>query len=143
MLTDIIWLVSEAPDATNPVTEAGDVNWKETQRWVYADAPSVGQSEFYQAAAVGLKPELKFVLQDYLDYGGEKRIRYAPFGSDTFREYEVLRTYRNGNRLELTVTATVNNPAVEDPDTPTPEPTPTPTPDPEPTPEPTPDPEEE
>lgn len=130
MLTDIIWLVSRTPSSSDPITEAGDVTYTETQRWVYADAPSVGQSEFYQAAAAGLKPELKFVLQDWLDYGGEKTVRYCPYGSAEYREYTVLRTYRNGNRLELTVVATVNNPAVTDPDAPTPitNPTPTPTP---------------
>lgn len=68
-----------------------------TERQVFAQVKSIGQSEFYQAQAEGLKPELKFVLADYGDYQGEKEIEYDN------KIYSVLRTYRTGNQIEITV----------------------------------------
>ena len=44
---------------------------EEVQREVFMRLASIGQSEFYQAQATDLKPELKFVLEDYLDYEDE------------------------------------------------------------------------
>ena len=66
------------------------------------DESGDGAKEFYQAAATGLKPEIKFVLTDYLDYEGEKLVRYED------GVYHVLRTYRNGQELELTCYSEVN-----------------------------------
>ena len=70
-------------------------------RKVFAELKSIGQSEFYQAQAVGLKPEIKFVLPDYLEYSNEQIVRFQEFGKDTEEEYTVLRTYRNNNLIEL------------------------------------------
>lgn len=67
------------------------------QRELVATLRSIGQSEFYQAHAAGYKPELKFVLADYLDYNGEDLIKHD--GS----LYRVLRTFRNGLELEIVV----------------------------------------
>ena len=64
---------------------------------VFAELRSIGQSEFYQAQATGYKPELKFVLADYLDYNGETLIEY------TGTLYRVLRTFRAGQALEIVV----------------------------------------
>lgn len=68
-----------------------------TERAVFAGLKSIGQSEFYQAQADGLKPELKFILSDYLDYQGEKEIEHEG------KIYNVLRTYRDGKKIEITV----------------------------------------
>lgn len=68
-----------------------------TDRPVFAGLKSIGQSEFYQAQADGLKPQLKFILSDYLDYQGEKEIEYDS------KIYNVLRTYRDGKKIEITV----------------------------------------
>lgn len=65
------------------------------QRDLVATLRSIGQSEFYQAHAVGYKPELKFVLADYLDYNGEDLVKHEG------RLYRVLRTFRNGLELEI------------------------------------------
>lgn len=73
------------------------------RREVFARSMSIGQMEFYQAQAQGLKPEMKFELADYLDYADEKEIEYEG------KRYSVLRTYRNGRRLEITVYGGVNN----------------------------------
>lgn len=80
----------------------GDPVTTETSREVFAKLGSIGQKEFYQAHAVGLQPELKFVLADYLDYDGETLVEYNG------QRYRVLRTYRNGLELELTVYREVN-----------------------------------
>ena len=80
----------------------GDPVTTESRREVFAKLGSIGQKEFYQAHAVGLQPELKFVLADYLDYDGETLIEYNG------QRYRVLRTYRAGLELELTVYREVN-----------------------------------
>ena len=67
------------------------------QQDLVATLRSIGQSEFYQAHAAGYKPELKFVLADYLDYNGEDLVKH----DGTL--YRVLRTFRNGLELELVV----------------------------------------
>lgn len=96
MYDNVITFVSEA----KTVDEYGDSVVTETKRNVFAELKSIGQSEFYQAQAVGLKPEIKFVIADFLDYQNEQKILYAPFNG-TEEEYTVLRTYRTGNSLEL------------------------------------------
>lgn len=87
---------------TQGVDDYGDPVAKEATREVFAKLGSIGQKEFYQAHAVGLRPELKFVLADYLDYSDEPIVEYEG------QRYRVLRTYRNGQHLELTVYREVN-----------------------------------
>ena len=69
----------------------------ETSRTVLCSLRSIGQSEFYEASARDFYPELKFVLADYLDYDNEQLVEYNG------QRYSVLRTYRAGQELELTV----------------------------------------
>ena len=80
----------------------GDPVAAETTREVFGRLGSIGQSEFYQAHAVGLKPELKFILADYLDYENETEVEHHG------QRYRVLRTFRNGQELELTLYQEVN-----------------------------------
>ena len=87
---------------TQGVDDYGDSVITETTREVFAKLGSIGQKEFYQAHAVGLQPELKFVLADYLDYDGESLVQHDG------QHYRVLRTYRKGQELELTVYREVN-----------------------------------
>ena len=68
-----------------------------SSRDVLCGLRSVGLTEFYQAQATNYRPELKFVLADYLDYQGETYIRY---NGDL---YVVVRTYRTGQELEIVV----------------------------------------
>lgn len=96
MYNDVIVLVKE----NKTVDEYGDQNITTTERQVFAAVKSIGQSEFYQAETVGLKPEIKFVIPDYLEYQDEKRIKYAGFGKNE-EVYTVLRTYRANNQLEI------------------------------------------
>lgn len=67
-------------------------------REVFARRMSIGMSEFYQAAATEYRPELKFVIADYLDYNDEMFVRHES------KWYRVIRTYRAGQELELTLT---------------------------------------
>lgn len=103
------------------VDEYGDMTVQEIERPVFAEIKSIGQKEFYEAAAVGMKPEIKFVIADFLDYKGEKQLKYEPFsmepltvpgenlypGDDTSPTkekewtYNVIRTYRTGIALEI------------------------------------------
>lgn len=91
---------------TQSVDDYGDPVIQETSREVFGRLQSVGQAEFYQAHATGLKPELKFVLADYLDYEGETEVEIGP--EDNRQRYRVLRTYRTGQELELTLYREVN-----------------------------------
>ena len=79
----------------NIVNEVGDQIETPSKVMRFARIKSIGQSEFYQAQAQGLKPEIKFVLADYLDYDNQEEVIYNNF------RYKVLRTYRTGNEIEI------------------------------------------
>ena len=87
---------------TASVDAYGDPVLTETARDVFCGLQSIGQREFYQAQAVGLQPELKFVLADYLDYNDETLVAYKG------QRYRVLRAYRTGQELELVCYREVN-----------------------------------
>ena len=97
-MSDILTLIQR----TQGVDEYGDPTITETRRDIFCRKASIGQSEFYQAHATGLKPELKLVIADYLDYTNETLVEYDG------QLYRVLRTYRTGKELELTVYREVN-----------------------------------
>lgn len=86
------------------INRFGDQVREKHERTVFATLRSVRQSEFYQAQTVGMKPEIVFVLQDYLDYQGEDYIEYKAFNSEEWILYKVLRTYRTDNSLEIVCT---------------------------------------
>lgn len=96
MFDSVITLMKE----NDTVDSYGDTTQTFTERTIYAEVKSIGQSEFYQAEAVGLKPEIKFVIADFADYQNEKQLKYTPFGG-TEEIYDVLRTYRNKLNLEI------------------------------------------
>lgn len=84
---------------TNPETptyEQPDIPavWTE----VFANKKSVKQSEFYQAAGVGLKPEFVFEIKSF-EYEENRYIRYNG------KMYSILRTYLKSDIIELVVTA--------------------------------------
>ena len=96
MFDSVITLISE----TYTVDEYGDTVATPAEKTVFAEVKSIGQNEFYQAKAVGLKPEIKFVIADFADYSGEKLLKYTPFGG-TEETYTILRTYRTKYNLEI------------------------------------------
>ena len=99
MYDQIIKLVKK----TVTSNEYGDHVATETVRTVFAEERSVRQSEFYQAAAVGKKPEVAFVLADYLDYQDEQIVRFKPRWSQVELDFRVLRTYQNDKTNEMEI----------------------------------------
>lgn len=87
---------------TDGRNEYGDLVKIPTRRTVYAGEYSVGMSEVYQGMAVGYKPEVKFRLENWLDYKGEELVEYTPFGLTDPILLRILRTYNDGDALELT-----------------------------------------
>lgn len=77
------------------------VDTKETE--VFAEKKSVRQSEFYAAAAVGLKPELVFLVdeQDFRLAGTEKYDPAEILYNE--RHYNIIRTFCKGEDMEITV----------------------------------------
>lgn len=67
-----------------------------TWRTVYSNKKGVRQSEFYQAAGVGLRPELVFEIRSE-EYENDERLKYN--GTD----YAIIRSYDRGEVTELTV----------------------------------------
>lgn len=68
-----------------------------SRREVFASLRSIGHAEFYEAHATDYHPELQFILADYLDYERETIVKHEG------TLYRVIRTYRAGQTLELTV----------------------------------------
>ena len=92
MYNEVIYLLATQSE----VNEVGDQIEKQEKAMRFAKIKSIGQSEFYQAQAQGLKPEIKFVLPDYLDYNNQEELIYNNF------RYKVLRTFRTEkNELEI------------------------------------------
>lgn len=91
MYDDVIYLIS----TQRTKNKVGDLIKERIQTMRFAKIKSIGQSEFYQAQAQGMKPEIKFVLADYLDYDNQEEVVYNNF------VYKVLRTYRQGNEMEI------------------------------------------
>lgn len=71
---------------------------------VFADMQELSQFEYNQAATEGLKPEIKFVISEYLEYNGESIIEFES------KYYKVLRTKRtkNGRGLSFICQSTIN-----------------------------------
>lgn len=69
------------------------IEWRE----VFANKKSIKQSEFYQAATIGLKPEILFEVYS-VEFNDDEKVRYNG------KEYSILRTYDKGEITELTVT---------------------------------------
>lgn len=70
---------------------------EDVKREVFCTFRSIGMAEFYAANSSDFHPELKLVLADYLDYNSETLADYAG------QRYRILRTYRAGQELELTL----------------------------------------
>lgn len=101
---------------TQIVDAYGDLKDVLVRRQVFAEELSVGMTEVYQAMAVGFKPEVKFRLENWLDYQGEELVEFKPFARNDTRLLRVLRTYRDGERLELVCYEDINQPIAPDPE---------------------------
>lgn len=76
------------------------VNREVIKQWTYtlayASQKSVKQSEHYNAASIGLKPELVFVVRDF-EYNNHERVKWKG------KTFEVMRTYKADGLVELVV----------------------------------------
>ena len=98
LFKDVISLIT----VTTTENELGDTIEVSTERQVFADKQSVRQSEFYQAAATGLRPELMFAVRT-IEYNGETKLKYNG------KEYSIIRTYnKDGELTELVCQGVVN-----------------------------------
>lgn len=98
MFSDVIDLIG----TTTGENEISDPITIPTARQVFANKKSVRQSEFYQAAATGLKPEIMFEIRA-IEYAGENQLRHES------KTYTIMRTFsKNGEILELICSGLVN-----------------------------------
>ncbi|MDD4780317.1 MAG: phage head closure protein [Tissierellia bacterium] len=87
---------------TETINGLGDTVKSSSYKTVYADELSIGQNEFYQANANGLRPELKFEIFS-AEYASESELEYDA------KTYTIIRTYKKGlDRIELTCQGIVN-----------------------------------
>lgn len=68
----------------------------ETGKELLVTVDSVGMNEYYRAMAEGLAPEVVFIIADWADYAGEKRLTWDGV------EYHVIRASRRGMSMRLT-----------------------------------------
>ena len=98
LFRDVVKLIS----VTVTENDMGDIIETPVEREVFADKQSIRQSEFYQAAATGLRPELMFVVRS-IDYEGEPKLKYNG------KKYAIIRTYdKDGELTELICQGVVN-----------------------------------
>lgn len=101
---------------TQTVDQYGDLKDVIVRRQVFAEELSVGMAEVYQAMAVGFKPEVKFRLENWMDYQGEELVEFKPFARTETRRLRILRTYRDGERLELVCYEDIDQPIAPEPE---------------------------
>lgn len=77
--------------------EYGEVIRTVKYRKVYANKKSIRQSEFYQGASAGLKPELVFEIRS-VEFDNDEIVKHNE------KEFTIVRTYETGENIELTVT---------------------------------------
>ena len=99
LFRDVIKLIS----VTVTENDMGDIIEAPVEREVFADKQSIRQSEFYQAAATGLRPELMLVVRS-IDYNQEPKLKHGD------KEYTIIRTYdTDGELTELVCQGVVND----------------------------------
>lgn len=98
MFDDVLELIS----ITYSQNSIGDTLENKTYTEIFGKRKSIKQSEFYQAQATGLKPEIAFEVYSF-EYNDEKYVRYNN------KEYKVLRTYQNSiDTIEIVLEGVVN-----------------------------------
>jgi SPP1 family predicted phage head-tail adaptor len=98
LFRDVIELITITPIEN----DMGDIIETPVEREVFADKQSIRQSEFYQAAATGLRPELMFVVRS-IDYNQEPKLKHGD------KTYTIIRTYdKDGELTELICHGVVN-----------------------------------
>lgn len=96
MNDDVILLIGTQSE---PDECGNNIETDKYSRQVFAEVRSIGMSEKYKALAVGMQPELQFVIPDFMDYQDEKYVEHNGV------RYKVLRNYRKAgsDNIELVV----------------------------------------
>ena len=97
-MNDIAYLVNEVlteDDIGNSVSETSETA-------VFCEISSVGQSEFYKAAAVGYKPQCRLKMWENED-GGQSLVRIGNV------YYSVIRNFTENGTTELYLEGRVGN----------------------------------
>ena len=89
-------------EITYTENDMGDIIEGTTKTEVFANKKSIRQSEFYQAAATGLRPEIMFEVWSE-EYSSQPKVEYDN------KEYTVIRSYDKGELTELVCQGVVNN----------------------------------
>lgn len=102
MSTDV--LVTLVKKGASTRDEHGNAVYPETETTIYGKQRSVKQTEFFQAAAVGFKPDLMIEVYAF-EYNGEELCEIDG------NRYTIYRTYQipNTDRIELYLTAIVGD----------------------------------
>ena len=79
----------------------GNELYDRAERELFCRVYGVNRTEFYQAAAVGLKPELIIRLSDSKDYHGEKLARFDGELYSIIRTVRDLASFRGGGDMAL------------------------------------------
>jgi len=83
LFKDVITLIS----TTDSENDMGDpIKILVRRENIFAEKKSIKQSEFYQAAAVGLKPEITFIIRT-IEYEQETLLEY------NLKAFTIIRTY--------------------------------------------------
>jgi SPP1 family predicted phage head-tail adaptor len=100
MWRDVIELVGVTTFDENEVGDQIEVPGEIRQ--VFANKKSIRQSEFYQAAAIGLRPEIMFEVRT-IEYQEEKTLLFNG------KEYSIVRAFdKNGEITEIVCSGLVN-----------------------------------
>ena len=97
-MNDIAYLVNEVlteDDIGNSVSETSETA-------VFCEISSVGQSEYYKAAAVGYKPQCRLKMWEN-EYGGQSLVRSGNV------YYSVIRNFTENGTTELYLEGRVGN----------------------------------
>jgi len=99
LFRDVLHLVT----ITFSTNTLGDITESLSESLVYCNKKSIRQSEFYQAQAKGLKPEIMFEIRS-TEYADQERLKFD------CKYYNIIRTYsKNGETTELICNKVVNS----------------------------------
>lgn len=98
-INSVIFLIESIPDEN----DLGDTIFLDGEkRKIFAEKKSVRQSEFYQAAATGFKPEIVFEIWTK-EFNDELKLEYKG------KSYIIFRTFEKGEKTEIVCSSAVNS----------------------------------
>lgn len=99
LFRDVINLLSQTTYEENELGDQIEVPGEPRQ--VFANKKSIRQSEFYQAQATGLRPEIMFEVRS-IEYNNEPKISFEN------KEYTIIRAFDKGEMTEIVCSGLVN-----------------------------------